>query len=416
MNRRSREIVLYFANWNLNKKKAACGGEVASIPWDCTTYINHAFWAVAPLEDTEETSFTRRDLGKSARENFTIRSMRPEFDLDDDRPSELIPNLKKNHFDQYAYFSKLYPNVRIMISIGGWARCGYFSEMAYTQKGRTSFVNSCIELINKYPWIGGIDIDWEYPGCSLNGERLPDPNADDGDEGCPIWGTVKEDSINLSKLLKELRQALDDTYGVGTKALTACAGASTESILPCQDWASIAANLDIINIMTYDMAGVWDGVTGHASSLAGTKKSVEYLTNLGIPESKLCIGTPLYAIAFKLKDPASIEKLNVPCCNYRATDMSITEKECGEFQALSVEDNIPGWHHAMDESQGGTYLYNDDPSSEYYGWLLSYEDTKTLQDKLDYINNTDLAGIIIWESSQDTSGHDFLKQMAENLL
>lgn len=40
----------------------------------------------------------------------------------------------------------------------------------------------------------GIDIDWEYPGCSTTGERLPNLSDPDHDEGCPIWGTAKEDS------------------------------------------------------------------------------------------------------------------------------------------------------------------------------------------------------------------------------
>ena len=40
----------------------------------------------------------------------------------------------------------------------------------------------------------GIDIDWEYPGCSTTGERLPDLSDPDHDEGCPILETAKEDS------------------------------------------------------------------------------------------------------------------------------------------------------------------------------------------------------------------------------
>ena len=91
--------------------------------------------------------------------------MRPENDYGNQEPSDLNPELPKNHFAQYAVYAKKYPNVNIMVSIGGWARCGYFSEMAYTAEGRKTFVESCVELIHKYPWIGGIDIDWEYPGC-----------------------------------------------------------------------------------------------------------------------------------------------------------------------------------------------------------------------------------------------------------
>src|SRR5699024_10779371 len=150
-------------------------------------------------------------------------------------------------------------------------------------------------LIRKYPWISGIDIDWEYPGCSTAGERLPDPDADDGDEGCPIWGTAAEDSANFVLLLSELKAALAESFGEGIKKVTACAGGSTTSILPMQDWKGAAAYLDMINLMTYDLAGVWDGVTGHASSFQGTKKTADYMTALGIPEEKLCIGSPLYA-------------------------------------------------------------------------------------------------------------------------
>ena len=69
-----------------------------------------------------------------------------------------------------------------------------------------------------------------------------------------------------------------------------------------------------------------------------------------------------------------------------------------------------------DEDKGGAYLFNDDESSEYYKWFLSYESHDTLQAKLDYINENGLAGIIVWESSEDTIDHEFIRQMADNLI
>lgn len=411
-----KEIVLYFANWNLNRKPANHGGEVASLPWENVTFVNHAFWGVTPVTDKGMTSFERRDKKLPPRKDFSICSMYPEYDLEDKGESAIISGLARNHFAQYEYFSKKYPNVKIMLSIGGWSRCGYFSEMAYTAEGRSSFVDACIEFLKKYPFMGGIDIDWEYPGCSLSGERAADTSADDGDEGCPIWGTAKEDSVNLSLLLKELREKLDENFGKGSKALTACAGASVANTLPCQDWALISENLDIINMMTYDLAGVWDGITGHASSLKGTKAAIDYMKAQGIPENKLCIGSPLYAIAFMLEDGNVSEKVGAKCTGSAAAPASICEDECAEFTKNLAKDGEPGWKKVFDEEEGGVYLYNNDPDSEHYGWFLSYEDEITLQNKLDYINNTDLAGIIVWESSQDTNSHSFLKQMSEALL
>lgn len=399
----NKEIIVYFANWHLGRK-ANRRGEVSCIPWDKITYVNHAFWSVAPANGSNESSFERRAKGAPARTDFTIKSMCPDNDL-------------KTHFPQYEHFSAQYPNVRIMLSIGGWSRCGYFSEMAYTPQGRSSFVQSCVELIQKYPWIGGIDIDWEYPGCSTAGERLPDPNADDGDEGCPIWGTVEEDSTNFALLLAELRSSLDTNFGKNTKKITACAGGSTTAILPCQDWAALAPHLDMINLMTYDLAGVWDGVTGHASSFKGTKAAADYMISLGIPEEKLCIGSPLYAMAFVTKEPVFTQAMGIPCESYRACSQPITSTDCIHFQSEAQPDSEkPGWHQGYDKAEGAAYLYNNDASSPYYKWFLSYEDTTSLQQKLDYINRSDLAGVIIWECSQDTDDYVLISQMAQNLL
>lgn len=434
MSKNTKEIIVYFANWYLGRKPAMKGGEVASIPWDKATYVNHAFWGVKPADGTTETSFARRDRGAAPRTEFTILSMRPQNDFEDQTGSEADPALPRNHFAQYAVYSKRYPNVTIMLSVGGWARCGYFSEMAYTSSGRRSFIESCVNLIRKYPWIGGIDIDWEYPGCTTAGERLPDPDADDGDEGCPIWGTAEEDSVNFALLLAELRAALDENFGKGTKRLTACAGGSTDTILPCQDWASAAPYLDMINVMTYDLVGVWGGKTGHASSFQGTKKAAEYLAGLGIPENKLCIGSPLYAIAFLMNEMNAEKIIGAPAATHRATNDEIAQTECRSFEAQAVSGYTlkkegvkwvkeaefckdgPGWHFTYNEKEGAVSLYNDDENSPCYKWFLSYEDPLSLQRKLDYINSTDLRGLVIWECSQDTADYDLITQMAENLL
>ena len=106
-----------------------------------------------------------------------------------------IENGDMAHFSQYEEYSEQYPDVNIMLSIGGWTRCGYFSEMANTEAGRKSFIDSCIETMNTYTWIDGIDVDWEYPGV----ERAPES---DTDEGCPVVG---DDYTNYTLLLKNER-------------------------------------------------------------------------------------------------------------------------------------------------------------------------------------------------------------------
>ena len=427
-----KEVIVYFANWYLDRKTALEGAEVCSIPWDQVSYVNHAFWYVQPDEDKEQTSFQRRDAGLPPRTAFHITSLTPAADLGDQKASEVLDGLTRNHFQQYAHFHKLYPNVTILISIGGWTRCGFFSEMAYTQEGRDSFVNSCMKLMEENPWIGGFDIDWEYFGGNPNGDRV---SGEPDDQGCPIWGTAQEDCRNLASLAKQLKQTMDTVYGTGVKKLTACSCGSTWT-LTMQDWGLVAPYMDMINIMTYDMAGVWDQKTDHASQVFQSRAAAEFIHNTyGVPYQKLCIGSPLYGTDMKMTAlHAADQIIGSAVYTVRPASAGITETVLKQWEAEAVsgyevlwKDGRPqmgpafdhggkGWHMAFDQDQRGAYLWNDDPVSPNYCWFVSYENAITLQDKLDLIRDLDAAGMLVWECSQDTLDHTMIRQMAQNLL
>ncbi|MDR2888674.1 MAG: hypothetical protein LBV33_02415, partial [Lachnospiraceae bacterium] len=386
VNTSPKEVIIYFSNWAVYTRGAL--GEVASIPWDNITYINHAFWSVAPADGTTESSFDRRDSGAEPRTEFEIISTDPDADYLDETPSEMDGSLPKNHFAQYEYYAEQYPDVNIMISLGGWTESGYFSEMAYTEEGRQTFIDSCVALIEEYPWIDGIDVDWEYPAGNPDGERLPE-NADD--QGCPIWGTAEEDNANFALMLKGLREALDAQYGAGNKKMTACASASYGYTLPCQDWVAAEPYLDYINIMTYDFAGTWAGVTSHNSSITDTVSAVAFLMGKNIPTAKLNIGSPLYGMDLKMTavNPEVIVGASIEAV--RPSAVEIDQSMIIDFMSQSVsgytvklengravkeadfDNGGTGWHFDYSDSAKAPYLYNDDEGSEYYGWFISYE-------------------------------------------
>src|ERR1700679_219199 len=84
------------------------------------------------------------------------------------------------------------PDLKILISIGGWTWSGKFSDAVLTDTSRQRFVASAVDIVKKYD-LDGIDIDWEYP--SLQG----------------LQGNVfrSEDNQNYVLLFKELRRQTD---------------------------------------------------------------------------------------------------------------------------------------------------------------------------------------------------------------
>ncbi len=395
-NTEGKQLIVYFPNWRIGRTN----GEVSDIPWDKVTIINHAFWKITPSGDSQESSFIRRDNGDEPRTDFFIESSLWEND-------EII-------FKDYEKYHELYPDVKILISIGGWSCSGYFSEMAYTPEGRKSFVDSCIDLMDTYPWIAGIDIDWEYPGGSNDGERLSEGG---NDQGCPIWGTSYDDRLNFAALLKEMREAFYSHYE-GGKLLTACASASTGWTLPNQDWVSAAEFVDYINIMTYDLAGKWDGITGHASSVSGTKNGMAYFIIKKIDASKLNIGSPFYGTGFLIKEGYDFSRaVGAPLSEDIFTEKDIlTMPYIRELEKQVVADGEKGWHKGYDSKPGGAYLYNDDESSEQYRWYISYETTESLDGKFELVNKYKLAAMIVWEVTEDTEDHELINYMSEALL
>lgn len=370
-------VTVYFPNWNIYQEDAS---QVRNLPWDRLDRIHHAFWKIVPEEN-----------------GFALAPTDSWADVD--------PGNDKAHFPQYADYAARYPQVEILLSVGGWTCSGYFSQMALTKESRASFIQSCIDVLTEYSFLDGLDLDWEYPGVARTGSGK--------DEGCPVMG---DDFRNYTLLLKELRAALDARFGAGKKRLTVCAGAS-EQILGKQDYAALHPYVDAINLMTYDMTGSYSAVTGHHSPLYGSvsaDQAVRYLRGLGVPASKIGIGTPLYCHGWKNVDLSG--KIVGASASGKNKGGTLLWKNITAFESAATEDGL-GWHTGYDEQAQAAYLWNDDPVSPYYRNFLTYESDRSLAAKLRYIQGEALGGIIVWQSGGDNSaaGWPMLTQMYRTL-
>ncbi|KAI8939329.1 hypothetical protein NX059_003120 [Plenodomus lindquistii] len=278
-------------------------------------------------------------------------------------------------------------NLKVLLSIGGWTYTNEKKHMdtpASTAAGRAKFASSAVQLL-KDCGFDGIDVDWEYPQDSTQGQQLV-------------------------ALLKEIRRQLDDyantlvqTDGSGAKtkpkfllSIAAPAGEKNYKNMPIGD---VAQAVDFINLMAYDYSGSWDSATGHASNLYPSNSNplstpfntasvlAAYLRSM--PASKLNLGMPLYGRSF-----TSTTGLGKP---YSGVGSGSWEPGVYDFKALPLQ----GHKEYIDEEAGATYSFNNET-----GMLISYDTVDMAMRKAALVKKMGLGGVMWWEVSGDKVGKE----------
>jgi chitinase len=268
------------------------------------------------------------------------------------------------------------PGIKILLSIGGWGADG-FSQAAMNLEGREKLADSAAELMIKYG-LDGIDIDWEYPGSSLAGIQ-----------------SHSEDKKNFSLLLKALREKLN-TLGTG-RMLTIAAGGDTYFTM-LTDLKEISGYVDYVQLMTYDLQGGFQKVTGHHAALyhgrrnlidACMDKAVRIFKEAGLPEEKMVAGVPFYSRKW------SSVKGGGDGLGQEAKTTGCYGPGYGQLTKHYV--NKKGYCRYWDEEAMAPYLFNGST-------FISYEDQESLSEKIAYIKEKGLGGIMFWEYNCDSTG------------
>ena len=181
----------------------------------------------------------------------------------------------RGNFNQLKKLKAKHPNLKVLVSLGGWTYSKYFSDVAATDASRKKFVSSCVDTwikgnIAAYGGAGGpgtaagifdgIDIDWEWPGSA---------------DGHPGNHWSPNDKNNLTALMAEFRTQLD-AYGATTGKryqLQAFTPADPAKVAAGWDLSKIFSYLDVANVQGYDFHGSgsdnsWEpNRTGHQGNL-----------------------------------------------------------------------------------------------------------------------------------------------------
>lgn len=337
-------VIAYVAGWK--------GVDPDKIPVEKLTHINYAFANVVDGLVTSGEGMTDRD---------SLNFLK-------------LHSLKSRN-----------PDLKILVSIGGWTWSKGFSDAALTAESRKKLTSSGIDFLIKHK-LDGLDFDWEYP--ALQGDN----------------NVVRDiDKENFVEILKSFREALDSLGAIHQKHyLSTIASGGFRKYLEVNDLRAASKYLDLVNIMSYDLFGPGDQITGHHANLykgnqalmpeSKRNRSVQSAVldhiEFGIPREKIVVGIPFYGKRWKDVGPEN-NGLYQP----------------GEFDRALSHDKIqllqndPSYGEIWDDEAENAFLY----SVEKKEWV-TFESRRSIEHKIYFVKKEQLAGVMFWELSEDPSG------------
>ncbi|MBP6670331.1 MAG: hypothetical protein KA180_12845 [Gemmatimonadales bacterium] len=262
-----------------------------------------------------------------------------------------------------------HPDLKVLLSLGGWGGCGPCSEVFATDSGRRAFARSVGRLGDSLG-TDGIDLDWEYPA-------IP---------GFPGHRHDPADREHFTALVAALREALGPRGEI-----TFAAGGFTEYLQASVDWARVMPLVDRVHLMSYDLVHGVSTRTGHHTPLYSTPAQVEsvdhavrLLDSLGVPRRKVVIGAAFYARVFGEVD-------SVDGGRYRPGRFvrGVSWRNLG--QGLG-----PGFVRQWDSVAAAPWAY-DAAAREY----ATYDDPRSVGLKTRYALDHGLGGIMFWQLLDD---------------
>ncbi|WP_420456013.1 glycoside hydrolase family 18 protein [Rubrivirga sp.] len=264
------------------------------------------------------------------------------------------------------------PDLKVLLSVGGWGWSENFSDAALTAASRERFAESAVALVRAHG-LDGLDIDWEYPG-----QRGEDNVFRD------------EDRETFTLLLGAVRDALGDGQ------LLTIAAAAGQTYLDHTDMAAAHRPLDFVNLMTYDFSGSWSARTGHHANLhpsdavpgaPSTSQAVEQMVAAGVPAEKIVIGAAFYGYRWSGVE-ASADGLGQPYAG------PVTTHSYADLVAKSIGRD--GYRRVWDEAAQAPTLWN--PGTRTF---ISYEDEASVARKAEYVRERGLGGLMYWQHLHD---------------
>jgi len=282
------------------------------------------------------------------------------------------------NFRYLVGLKKVNPDLKILISLGGWSWSENFSDAVLTASSRKKFAKSCVDIIRLHQ-LDGVDIDWEYPG--FKGEdNIFRP----------------EDKENFTLMFQAIREELEElTKSTGQHHLLTTAIPCFQAFIDKTEMGKLQTYLDYINLMSYDFYVAGD-TAGHHTNLfpssnfdqeeSGHKAVLAYI-KAGVPASKLVLGMAFYGRSWFMKS-ADNHGINRP----------VDSVARGGGYSM-IKDSIskkPGFVRYWDDQAKAPVLFNDSTFQMY-----SFDDEESIMHKCNYVIENNLGGVMFWQYASD---------------
>jgi len=242
--------------------------------------------------------------------------------------------------------------VKVLLGVGQMYWAGQTTNLqSAASSNRAALVNNIMSVVNSYGF-DGVDIDWEPFSSGTNGPTM-------------------------KLLAQDLRAQLGTTRSLSVAAI----------VTDYAYWGSVAAYLDRISAMTYDLTGTWNPYSWHNASLYdpdglvwSVDLAVKRFTANGVPASKLQIGIPFFGYKW------SGGGISGPQQNWSGTP-SVSQAYYNTFAST-----INSTNYRWDALGKVPYLTGTNS-------FVTYDNEASVAEKVNYVKSKGLGGWIIWELS-----------------
>lgn len=302
------------------------------------------------------------------------------------------------NFAELAAIKRQQPKLITLISIGGWGLAEHFRRIGRSQKNYQDFAKSVFDFCERY-YFDGVELDW----ATLNTEH----------QG-PEFSDIKH-LTRIAQSLKALAQERDNNFKVAI---------NLPNIILHGRWQGheLSRASDWLILQTEQLAGTWNTKTRHLSPLKDSESHQGSVSTMlkravfnGLETNKMIIGVAPFAMAWKGVEPANQGlKSSFEAPSWGSWD-SQQQGATGVYNRKKLAKLLRSnnYEHHWDAAAKVPWLYS---STEEDGHFISFENKRSVQEKINLVNNWPLAGLSVRQLHNDRLGTESLTFQAFTVI